>query len=77
MFPFSYTPANMDKRAVADFAPTGLLTFILEKSKLTPLCGVMVWPSSEVPPPNGTSGTLSAAQALTIWDTSSVDLVHT
>eukprot|EP00850_Spirogloea_muscicola_P022880 SM000316S12295 [mRNA] locus=s316:96397:100524:+ [translate_table: standard] len=43
-------------------------------SMLTPAHGVMVWPSSEVPPAKGVSGTRCSAHAFTTATTSSVDL---
>ncbi len=43
------------------------------RSMLTPPCRAPTWPSSEVPAPNGITGTAAAAQAATTAATSSVD----
>ena len=44
------------------------------KSIETPPCGALMWPSSEVPVPNGITGTRCCAQMRTASCTSSVDL---
>ena len=43
------------------------------RSTQTPPASAFTWPSSDVPAPNGTSGTPCARQAFTIATTSSVE----
>ena len=50
-------------------------TFMSERSTLMPACGVMVWPSRDVPPAYAVIGTLCRRQAFTTATTSSVDLL--
>ena len=58
-------------------ACTASTWFMSRTSIETPPCGALTWPSSEVPVPNGITGTRCAAQMRTISCTSSVDCGNT
>ena len=56
---------------------TARMSFICDRSMQTPPSTAPTWPSSDVPVPNGTTGTLREAQILTTATTSSVERANT